>query len=329
MNRFQEFIPSQSKEEGVKGTLFFKGESEIMKELSFLAQDRKKRTVYFLQGNGELDINQKDRQTRTNLKDDLASLGCNRLVEELEKDQFVVQGLSFGKQLPKDKTANMAFAKETGPDKRKEIPDGADAVIIAGPGVPLDAAILGALERYMDRGGMLLVFLDIVVDSQGNRMVNTGMDEFLRKYGVLAGNDFALRVAGDDPRIVIAMPPRDSSNDLAEAFAHFPFPMRTVRIVRPDREAKKYSAEIVLHLDRREPRLRFEYMAENDVKVLSDPVTYLDNLNNQGSLGGPHQPRSLAGGRRGFRKALRSGQRQGNAQAAHVGFRRRRMPRQQ
>ena len=44
----------------------------------------------------------------------------------------------------------------------------------------------------MDRGGKLLVYLDIVLDAKGTRLITTGLEEFLRKYGVLAGSDFAL-----------------------------------------------------------------------------------------------------------------------------------------
>ncbi len=284
-DRFEEVQQNAPKEEGSKGTVFFKGESEIMKELSFFAKDRKKTKVYVLQGNGEPDINQQEMSPpRINLKDELASMGCGQMVEALKKEQFEVQGLSFAKQLPKDKTTNLVFATESGPDKRKEVPADADALIIAGPGVPLDAAVLGALERYMDKGGKLLVFLEIVLDAQGKRMINTGLGDFLRKYGVLAGDDFALRLAGD-PREVIATTPRESSNELARDFARYPFKMQTVRIVRPDPEAKKYKAEVVLQLDRRVAVPRpFYYMAENNVKALEDPVNFLEDLDKQGAL---------------------------------------------
>src|SRR6202051_3133623 len=107
----------------------------------------------------------------------------------------------------------------------------------------------------MDRGGRMLVFLDIVVDAKSTRLITTGLEDFLRKYGVQVGTDFPLRVTLDDPRVVIATAPRDSSNDLASLFVGepvLPVPLRTARVIRPDPSSQKYKAEVVLQLDRRE-----------------------------------------------------------------------------
>jgi hypothetical protein len=284
-SRLVEEQPIRTKEGAPKVTVIFKGESEVMKELSFLAQDRKKRKIYFLQGDGELDINNSQDELRRDLRKNLDEFGCGILVEGLKKEQFDVQGLSFGEQLAKEKTANLAYAKVTGPDKRKEVPDDADALIIAGPGVPLDAKTIDALERYMDRGGKLLVFLDIVLDAKGTRLVTTGLEDFLRKYGVLVGSDFPLRVATDDPRVVFATVPKDTTNELASSFVGDPpVVMRTARIVRPDPAAQKYKAEVVLQLDRRDPRLRSLYLEETAIRALENPVTFMKDLNNQGVL---------------------------------------------
>src|SRR4029079_9826535 len=113
----------------------------------------------------------------------------------------------------------------------------------------------------------------------------TGMEDFLRKYGVLVGSDFALRVAGDDPRVVFATAPKDTTNDLASAFVGTPPAiMRTARVVKPDPAAQKYKAEVVLQLDRRDPRLRSLYIEETAVRALENPVTFLRELQDQGAL---------------------------------------------
>jgi hypothetical protein len=277
--------PIRTKDGESRVTLTFKGEAEVMKELSFLAQDRKKRKIYFLQGDGELDINNSQDDPRRDLRKTLDEFGCGVLVEGLKKEQFDVQGLSFAEQLPKEKATNLAYAKITGPDKRKEVPDDADTVVIAGPGVPIDPKTIDALERYMDRGGKLLVFLDIVLDAKSTRLVTTGLEEFLRKYGVLVGSDFALRVATDDPRVVFATVPKDTTNDLASSFVGDPpVIMRGARIVRPDPAAQKYKAEVILQLDRRDPRLRSFYLEESAVRTLENAPTYIRDLNSQGAL---------------------------------------------
>lgn len=277
--------PLTTKEEGPKSVLVFKGESEVMTELSSLSQDRKKRKVYILQGDGELDINVSDEKMRRDLRVDVEPLGCGQLVERLKKDQFDVQGLSFAQQLAKDKTTNIVYAQETGPEKRKEVPEDAEAILIAGPSIPLGAPTLDALERYMDRGGRLLVYLDVVVDLKGQKLKTSGLEDFLRKYGVLVGTDFPMRVPRQgDPREVIATVPKDATNDLAKAFEGEPMVLSSVRIVRPDTSAQKYKPEVILQLDPTERRLQQLYWVETAVRALGNPMSYVEELARQGAL---------------------------------------------
>src|SRR5205085_2076817 len=78
--------------------------------------------------------------------------------------------------------------------------------------------------------------------------------------------------------------PRDSGNDLAKSFLGEPLQLRSVRIVRPDPAAMKYKAEVVLHLDHREPRLKFYYVEESSARALTNPVTFLKELDSQDIL---------------------------------------------
>ncbi len=45
-------------------------------------------------------------------------------------------------------------------DLAKEVPEDATIVIVADPMIPLQSAEWSALERYLDRGGRLMVMLD-------------------------------------------------------------------------------------------------------------------------------------------------------------------------
>ncbi len=286
-SRLVETQPLNTKEDGVKGVAFFKGESEVINELSFLAQDRKKRKVYFLQGNGELDINGADPKLRRDLRVAMEPLGCATLVGGLKKEQYDVQGLSFAEQLPKDKTANLTYASEVGPQKRKEVPDDAEAVLIGGPSSPLGTTILEALERYMDRGGKLLVFLDIVVDVKNEALKTSGLEDFLRKYGVVVGKEFAMRVPSPgDPREVFGTVPPDTSNELAKNFVGEPLGLSTVRVVRPEASAQKYKVDVLLQLDTRDrtipsPQL---YWEETALQAVVSPEKYVLDLARQGIL---------------------------------------------
>ena len=48
--------------------------------------------------------------------------------------------------------------------------------------MPLSRVALDAIERYMDRGGRMVVYLDLVTDKQLTRVVRTGMDDLVKKY---------------------------------------------------------------------------------------------------------------------------------------------------
>ena len=83
-----------------------------MKELSFLAQDRKKRKIYFLQGDGELDINEtQDHRAPRPAQRRWKILVAASSWKALKKEQYEVQGLSFAEELPKDKTANLVYVE--------------------------------------------------------------------------------------------------------------------------------------------------------------------------------------------------------------------------
>src|SRR5262249_44480718 len=71
----------------------FKAEPEILKELHYLSAGKQKRKLYFLQGNGELDINNQEAGDRATYNEPLSSSGVAKLVERLRKDEFEVQGL--------------------------------------------------------------------------------------------------------------------------------------------------------------------------------------------------------------------------------------------
>jgi hypothetical protein len=289
----QRRIPT--KEGEIRGTKIFKGEQEIMTELSFLAQNQRQRKVYFLQGDGELDINNGKDEPRNDVRKDLDEFGCELLIENLKREKMEIQGLSFAAPPAKDKTDNIVYAKETGPDKRKEVPADADAIVIGGASTPLDAKTLDALERYMDAGGRMVVFLDLVLSANATQFKSSGLEPFLRKYGVLVSNEFALAVSNSQHfeanarwnyRDVLATVPRDSTNQIAKAFARVIFPMDGARIVRPDPTTQKYKVEVLLHLDwreRAEGLPRIFYLKESSARAFDQPVPYLSDLDDKGT----------------------------------------------
>ena len=279
---------------GDKPKYLFKGELEILKELSFLVDKQKKRTIYILQGNGEVDINGDTDMARRSLltnnpaattTGDLSQVGIGLWVERLTKDNYNVSGLSFNVEVPGEKSRNIKFA-EIGADKKKDIPGDCDTLVIAGVAKPLHKDIVDAIDRYMDHGGpdktpgKALVFLDVFVDTQAKNLTNTGLEELLKRYGVEVTNDFPLRVSlplneRDDPRTLIATTPKTSENPLAKQFIDRLIIMkRTARIVRPAEASGQYKAEPILHLESiRTDRLT---IIENKVRALTiDPNAFI------------------------------------------------------
>jgi ABC-type uncharacterized transport system involved in gliding motility auxiliary subunit len=111
------------------------------------------RRVYMLTGHGERSINETDRNTGY-------SLARAALVQELSD------------------VAELAVLND------RPVPDDARVLIIAGPRSDLLTSELLTLDAYLRRGGNVLILLD-----PGNA---PGLAAFLRRYGVVVGDDVVL-----------------------------------------------------------------------------------------------------------------------------------------
>jgi hypothetical protein len=260
----------------------YKGESEILKELKFLVDAKKKRKIYALQGNGEPDIKNPTDVQRIDFSSGFDKVGLGYLVEKLNLDNYEVLGLNFGVENPKAKTPpDIVFAKE-GADKKKNVPTDCDTLIVAGS-KDLSTEIHDAIERYMDRNGKMLVFLDVVVDEKYTALKNSGLESLLKRYGVeVSPNEFLLRVP--DLRILdattfLAAPPGKTEHPLASRFIRNRIIMRrSARIVRPAEMPGRYKAETVLQLDPPSGGIAGQLVQEKDVSVLKDPFAYMIGL---------------------------------------------------
>jgi hypothetical protein len=262
----------------------FKGESEILKELKFLVDAKKKRKVYVLQGDGEPSIKTQTDAQRIDLSLGFDKVGLSILVERLSLDNYEVVGLNFGVENPLAKSpADIFFAKE-GADKKKIVPSDCDTLIVAGVSKELSTETQDAIERYMDRNGKMLVFLDVVVDEKYTVLKNSGLERLLKQYGVeVSANEFLLRVPdlrNLDPTAFLAAPPAKTEHPLASRFIRNRILMRrSARIVRPVEMPGRYKAETVLQLDVLPPGVvDGQIVAEKDVSVLKDPFGYMVGL---------------------------------------------------
>jgi ABC-type uncharacterized transport system len=275
-------VDQRAMQRGEKVKYFFKGETEILKELAFLVEAKKKRKLYILQGNDEPDINtEAGIAQRVDLRRGFTGIGMGILVDRFSSENYEVSGLSFNLENPLQKNPpNIVFAKETGADKKKNVPDDCNTLIVAGVFRPLPKQALDAIETYMERGGKMLVYLDVFADDTWSALVNSGMETLLRRYGVDVTNDFPLRVVQnprDDPEAIFATPPKSSEHPLASQFAGKTIIMtNTARIVRPADAPGRFKAETILQIEAPVPGRPI--VVEKDVSALKDSVAFMIDL---------------------------------------------------
>ena len=265
---------------GEPSTYQFLGEKVLRSELKFLSQGKAKIKVYFLQGNEELDVNNGRPSRLSNFERPMSFLGANILVDRLRNENYDVQGLSFGEG--KDDT-DMKFIKAKGTDKRKDIPDDASIVVLAGPSTTIPKTTLEALDRYLQRNGRLIVMFDVVVDPKYTEMKLNGMEEFLKKYNVTVNKQFLFRFPTQgfpDPGIVVARTPRDSSNIMATKYLDTPFPLKSVRVVRPGSESPNFKAETILEVRKpgNPPIGQEVFWAEENLAALDNPLGFSQKI---------------------------------------------------
>jgi hypothetical protein len=301
-----EFIPSRDLQEDTemsrqgKQQVVFKGEQLLINKLRLLSESGNKPKIYFTQGNRELNLLD-DRVKDRTIDDDRGGAGL--LLQRLKKDNYEVRGLLWTaaparQKGPAEQLMTYARAK---PQDKPEVPADAKVVIIAYPQLPLDKEALAALDRYVERGGKLLVLDNPTVIQVGPRRVawvDTGLEEFLRKYGVGLGKDFLIRVPGDlrreSPVLVLATTPRLSRNKVAEAFRDVRFPLGgdfegqsvgPARSVRPSPVPGKFKAEPLLQVT---PELNKPFWVEStNVGLLYSAVAtrnYVAALRAQGEV---------------------------------------------
>jgi ABC-type uncharacterized transport system involved in gliding motility auxiliary subunit len=72
------------------------------------------------------------------------------------------------------------------------VPAGTDLLVIAGPTSTFLPPELDAFSAYLNNGGRMLVLLDPTLVPNGGGLVKTGLEGWLAKYGIKAGQDIVV-----------------------------------------------------------------------------------------------------------------------------------------
>ena len=134
--------------------------------------------MYFLTGHGERDPENFDQRD-----------GYSTLAAYIKRDNIVVQKWNLQEQ--------------------QSFPTNAAALVIAGPKKKFTELEQTALEQYLKNRGRILIMLDPKTES--------GLEGFLKKWGVQVDNDLVMRKAG-----VILGTEIIDENALATSYAHHP-----------------------------------------------------------------------------------------------------------
>jgi ABC-type uncharacterized transport system involved in gliding motility auxiliary subunit len=129
----------------------FKGEQQITSALLNLAESEKPK-ILMTKGHGEHGL------------DDFSAGGLSAAADYLERENFEVE-----------EWASLGAG---------DVPADADLVVIAGPTAGFVEPELAALDRYLARGGRLLVMLDPALAAGGGGVVETGLPGMLAEHGV-------------------------------------------------------------------------------------------------------------------------------------------------
>lgn len=130
----------------------FKGEQQFTAAILSLIEGKVAK-VYFTEGHGEHPV--QDNSTPT---------GYGLVGASLKNENVETANLNLG--------------------QKGDVPDDADAVIIAGPSIGFSPIEIEALDKYLANNGKLLVLLDPYVVS--------GLDDLLKKYGLKFEDDLVL-----------------------------------------------------------------------------------------------------------------------------------------
>lgn len=136
-------------------------EQDITNALIKLVQGEQKK-VYFTQGHGERDPNSADRMS-----------GYNAVARALGNDNFTVETLPI--------------------IQKKEVPDDATVVVIAGPTTDFLEPEIEALKRYLARGGKLLALVDPPMGGVGDLPNLRGL---LKEWSIELGDDVVVDASG-------------------------------------------------------------------------------------------------------------------------------------
>ncbi len=149
-------LDTENPDSGENRVKAFKGEGLFLSAIQTVTEEESPK-VYFLTGHGERDPEDFNQRE-----------GYSELARYIKRDNILVEKWNLL--------------------EKQALPTDAGAIIIAGPHQAFAATELNALEQYLKGKGRLLILMD--------PHTITGLEPFLKKWGVQVDDDLAMRQAG-------------------------------------------------------------------------------------------------------------------------------------
>jgi len=195
-------LGAQSQEMGESRVKAFRGEGLFLSAIQTVTEEESPK-VYFLTGHGERDPEDFDQRE-----------GYSELSRYIKRDNILVEkwNLLESQALPTD----------------------AGAIVIAGPRKAFAPSELNALEQYLKGKGRLIIMLDA--------HTQTGLEVFLKRWGVQVDDDLAMRQAGvllgtqmlDVNAVAADYAPHPITAKLADTNTEFPYARSIRRAPQPE-----------------------------------------------------------------------------------------------
>ena len=161
--------------------------------------------------------------------------------------------------------------------QKKDVPDDATVVIIAGPSADLLEDEIEQIKRYLAKGGKLMLLLDPTFGQHAQPL--TRLIALAKDWGVDVGNDVVIDTSTDRAEIVIAQPPYPSHPITQDFRIASAFPLaRSVSAAMPAPQGKTIQSFV---------QSGKQAWAETDMKGLQDAKTQPQPDPDKGDKVGP------------------------------------------
>ncbi len=185
-NHYQFIRGSDLGTEGSRGRTF-NGEQVLISTILYLREGKAEPTIYVTQGSGEFALD--DREYRLNR----GLFLLQHQLQRLARYKVVPLNLNTQTEVPKVPVEVTAADGTKTQEEREPF-----AVLVAGEQLQFTQAKVVALRRYMsrDRRNRLIICLDVRLGPDG-RPAATGLEEFLREYGIEIREDLIFQAGGE------------------------------------------------------------------------------------------------------------------------------------